>query len=252
MLMYQEERLKKIMEWLHEEEVLSNSDLMERLGISRDTARRDIVQLTQSGKAVRTHGGIASMEFEIQVKDYVSRIDDNPEGKERIGREVVSHLRDKDVCFFDTSTHMQFVCRYLKQKVKVYTHSLDNLERLAKVPQAEVHCLGGKLNRENHFFYGMDVWNKISSMRFDVVVLGAAALHFDGIYFEDEEDAQIKSLAAQRADKVIVMADYKKFQRISRFKAIDLSKIDYLITDKKLSAEWETNLKKESVVWKIV
>ena len=48
--MYQEERLRRILEWLKSEQALSNQDLMERLEISRDTARRDIIKLSEAGK----------------------------------------------------------------------------------------------------------------------------------------------------------------------------------------------------------
>mgnify|MGYP002230294499 CR=1 FL=1 len=38
-------------------------------------------------------------------------------------------------------------------------------------------------------------------MIFDVALLGAAAILEDGLYYEEEEDAQVKRLAAQRAKK---------------------------------------------------
>lgn len=250
--MYQEERLRKILEWLRKEQVLSNQDLMERLDISRDTARRDIIRLTETGRAIRTHGGIARTDFEVRVENYQSRMMQNEEGKQRIGEKAAELLEGQDICFFDTSTHMPYVCGMLNQPMKVYTHSLENLILLASESQIEVHSLGGTLNKENRFFYGFEVWETLMNLNFDTALLGVAAMGEDGIYYENEEDAQIKRLAARRVKKVIVMADYPKFQRVSKFRAIGFDKVDLLILDREPTSKWKQNFEKEAVQWIVV
>ena len=97
--MYQEERLKKILDWLQEEQVLSNQELMKRLQISRDTARRDIIKLTEEGKAIRTHGGIAAADFRLQAANYKTRKTDNKEGKRRIGKKATQFLLKMEFTF---------------------------------------------------------------------------------------------------------------------------------------------------------
>lgn len=250
--MYQEERLRRILEWLKSEQALSNQDLMERLEISRDTARRDIIKLSEAGKAIRTHGGIARTDFQVRVGNYQSRMTQNAEGKQKIGRKAAELLEERGIYFFDTSTHMPYVCDALKKNMKVYTHSLDNFILLASNPQIEVHSLGGVLQKENRFFYGFEVWENLSNLIFDVALLGAAAILEDGLYYEEEEDAQVKRLAAQRAKRVIVMADYSKFQRISKFKAIGFEKIDLVLLDRGPTQEWKERFKKEDVKWIVV
>ena len=157
--MYQEERLKKILDWLQEEQVLSNQELMKRLQISRDTARRDIIKLTEEGKAIRTHGGIATADFRLQAANYKTRKTDNKEGKRRIGKKATQFLSENGIYFFDASTHMPYVCSNLK-KMKVYTHSLDNFNLLAASPNVEVYALGGNLNKENRFFLWLRYFRK--------------------------------------------------------------------------------------------
>lgn len=249
--MYQEERISKILQWLQKEDVLSNQDIMNRFNISRDTARRDIIKIVESGKAVRTHGGIAGTDILTNVGNYQMRKAENIEGKRRIGKEAAKHLKTGSICFFDTSTHMPYVCSELG-RVYVYTHSLDNLELLAASSSADVHSLGGKLHRENRFFYGTDVVKKILDMNFDIALFGAASVKEDGIYYVDEEDASMKSLAADRSARVIVMADHPKFQRQANYRGLSFHKIDVLITDREMDVKWKEILKKENVEWIIV
>lgn len=250
--MYQEERLRKITDWLQKEQTLSNQELMERLEISRDTARRDIIKLTEAGKAIRTHGGIARTDFQVRVENYQSRMMQNAEGKKKIGVKAAELLIEQGIYFFDVSTHMPYVCESLNSHMKIYTHSLDNLILLASEPKIQVHSLGGVLQKENRFFYGFEVWEKILNLNFDAALLGVASIAEDGLYYEEEEDAQVKALAAQRAKQVIVMADYPKFQRVSKYRAVGLNQIDLLILDREPEAGWKQRLIEEDVQWIVV
>ena len=56
--MYQEQRLKKILTLLEDRENLSVKEMVDELGVSKDTVRRDFDCLSQRNLAQRTHGGI--------------------------------------------------------------------------------------------------------------------------------------------------------------------------------------------------
>ena len=72
-IMNQEERLIKIMEYLNEHRTMSLKIMCELFQVSRDTARRDIVKLTNETTIVRTHGGVALSSFHHKISDYVNR-----------------------------------------------------------------------------------------------------------------------------------------------------------------------------------
>ena len=56
--MYQEQRLEKILTLLEERGNLSVKEMVDALGVSKDTVRRDFDCLSQRNLAQRTHGGI--------------------------------------------------------------------------------------------------------------------------------------------------------------------------------------------------
>jgi DeoR-like helix-turn-helix domain len=56
--MYQEQRLEKILTLLEERGSLSVKEMVDALGVSKDTVRRDFDCLSQRNLAQRTHGGI--------------------------------------------------------------------------------------------------------------------------------------------------------------------------------------------------
>lgn len=99
--MFQEERLYKILELLEEKQRMTTNDIVEIFGVSRDTARRDIVRLTKEGSVLRTHGGIALPKKRRIAEYYELRINDKVEEKQRIAKAAAKLIHSEDVCYFE-------------------------------------------------------------------------------------------------------------------------------------------------------
>ncbi len=229
--MYQEERLYRIVQILKEKKSLSKTEIMEALAISRDTARRDIVRLVEQGAAIRTHGGIAPVELHHEILGYGKRASINREIKKKIARFAAAHLARHQVCFFDVSTTVEELCDYVTDNLEIYTHSLDNVERLSH-KKCTVRMLGGKLNRKHRYCYGSDTLAQIEHLRFDLAVLGTCGIRADGIYIGEHEDAAVKRKVAERSNSICVLADDSKFNAPGNFRCIPLKQIDLIITNR--------------------
>lgn len=229
--MYQEERIFQILQALKIRNTLSNQDIMSMFGISRDTARRDIVKLVEEGVAVRTHGGITLPALLTEIQSYRNRISQNLEVKKILAQRAAIHLAEHRLAFLDVSTTVEELCDYIPDEMTVYTHSLYNAERLIET-SCDVCVLGGKLHRKNRFFFGGSTLAQMDGICFDIAVLGAAAIHEDGIYFEEAEDAEIKRKAVERANYVLLVADDGKYFKTSRFRASGFADIDVLVTNR--------------------
>jgi DeoR/GlpR family transcriptional regulator of sugar metabolism len=229
--MYQEERLMKILEYLNEYNNMSIHEICEMFGISRDTARRDILKLTEQGTAIRTHGGISLPIFRNTIQAYRERLESYSEEKKNIAQKALQFINENDHYFFDVSTTIRFLAQYLNKSVTVFTHSLDNIEILSEDNDVCVHSIGGCLNKKNRFFYKPNCIDYLDGIMFDAAFLGAAAITEDGIYYADEEDAFIKQQVTKQSTKVIVLADYKKFNSSSYYKGVNWNQIDIIITD---------------------
>lgn len=229
--MYQEERICKIMELLRQRKTLSNAEIMETFHISRDTARRDILMLVEEGFVVRTHGGVTLLNRQIAVPHYQERICENEAVKKELALRASSYFAKDQVCFMDASTTIVQICNYVPDSAIVYTNSLDNIDKMVG-KKAAIHILGGKLNRENRFFYGCETINQINDIHFDIAFIGASAIGKDGIYSEDAEDAAIKKTAAKRAAFRCVVADASKFIKRGKFKGVPFENVDVIISNK--------------------
>jgi DeoR/GlpR family transcriptional regulator of sugar metabolism len=90
---------------------------------------------------------------------------------------------------------------------------------------------GGKLNMQNRFFFDIESVNQLDKINFDTAFLGAAAIMEDGIYFEDKEDAYIKTMVVHKSSKNIILADFNKFSKSSYYKGIEWEHIDIIVTN---------------------
>jgi len=229
--MYQEERLLKILKYLNENSNMSVRTICEMFGVSRDTARRDIVRLIKQGAAVRSRGGISLPVLNNAIKNYRERLQSYSDEKKDIAKRALEFIEEGKHYFFDVSTTVSFLAQYVDKDITVFTHSLDNIEILSQKNNIHIYSTGGSFNKKNRFFYSPDCLNYINRIKFDAAFLGAAAITEEGIFYADEEDAYIKSNVCKNTAKVIVLADFEKFNEVSYFKGLNWDEIDMLITD---------------------
>ncbi len=228
--MYQEERILHILQTLKTRTTLSNQEIMSMFGISRDTARRDIVKLVDEGVAVRTHGGITLPTLMTEIQTYHSREAQNLGVKQMLARRAGRYLASGCVLFLDVSTTVEQLCEHIAGDMIVYTHSIYNAERLMG-SDCEVNILGGRLNRRNRFFAGGAALAQLDTVRFDVAFLGAAAVYGDGFYFSEREDAELKRKVAARSNFIVVIADDSKFARSAHYLGAAFPDVDVLVTN---------------------
>lgn len=233
--MYQEERISRITQMLQEKKTLSKKEIAEAFGISHDSARRDILKLVEQGLAIRTHGGIAVADLHSEILAYRKRVSINTEVKKELAQHAANYLKpiagkEHRICFFDVSTTIEQLCNYVPENFTIYTHSLDNVERLSH-GRCKAHILGGKLHRKFRYFYGSETLDQLDRIHFDMAFIGAGSLQWDGVYVSEREDAAIKRKVAQRSDLVYVLVDDTKYIPIGNFLGVSFDHVDKIMTN---------------------
>lgn len=239
--MFQEERIYKILELLEEKKSMTVQDIVEIFGVSRDTARRDIVKLTNMGSVIRTHGGITLPKKLRMPEHYELRINDKVEEKQRIAKEAVKLIHSGDVCYFEASTTVLQLCYVCPTDIEVFANSLNNVAVLDQ-RECPVHIIGGKLNHNNKFIYGYEAIEQIEQTHYDIAFLGADSIMKNGIYSYKQEDAAMKRAITRSADKIYILTESSKFFESRTYKCCSLSHINGIITDKSPGEEIEKML----------
>ena len=235
--MIPEKRIELIKQLLEERQELTTKDIMDEFDVSQDTARRDIVLLTERGEVRRTHGGILPLDFGRSVPNYQSRLGQFTKEKTRIAMEALKYFKPHHVYFIGSSTILLKTCQNLNMALTVHTHSLDNCIALSDHNITTVKISSGTLNHENRYFYSNLAVKELQNIVFDTAFIAASGIDKNGVYLLDQGDAEIVGVAAQQARKVVLVAEHQKFVNKSYYRICPLDIISTFITDREPTAE---------------
>ena len=146
----QVERLDLIRRTLDERKTISTREIMQLCQVSFDTARRDVIKLTNTGQAIRIHGGLMKIK-QGTVPDYNSRAHVLSPIKNKMAKMTAKYLTADKLIYLNASTTISQLCHYLTGlNATIMTNSIDNAGALMMDNLPNVILLGGYLNKENH------------------------------------------------------------------------------------------------------
>src|SRR5215208_3191756 len=196
------ERRSAILELLAREGKVVAARLVEDLGVSEDTVRRDLRELAAQGLVQRVHGG--ALPPAPQLGSFSHRRETGADAKAALARAAVGVLGGARVVLLDGSTTNLELARRLPadEPRTVLTNSPPIAVALADHPTAEVVMIGGRLDKPAQVTVGATAIDFVRSVRADAVVLGICALHPEaGLSTDDLDEAHIKrAMIAASAD----------------------------------------------------
>lgn len=241
--MFVEQRLAKIQEVLAVEQSASIERLSKLLSVSKDTIRRDLIQLEKRQVLKRTHGGAVSTNPAVVIYDYQTRAGQFYDIKAKIAKAAIHWIKQPAAIIFDASTTVEAVINELSDyPLQAITNSLTHAQRLAALKQSTITVLPGRLDKEQLFLYGADTVAKLAQFQADYTLLGVFALSTEGVFIHTEEEGMVKRQMVKQGEYVIAVADHTKLATTGFFKVCDLPEIDLLITDQQPDIELQAAL----------
>jgi DeoR/GlpR family transcriptional regulator of sugar metabolism len=230
--MIKEERLQIIIDTLEKDNKVRLDQLSHLLNVSEDTVRRDIKELDSQGllKAVRG-GAIAHSPIPAHYRD---REKYNQPHKKAAAEKALQFLKDGQVVFFDGGTSIVALAAALPKELKitVVTNSFPVANVLEDHPNAEVIFAGGRLNKTAFTTMGQDTIDTFAKVRADVCILGICSIHHTmGISSMIYEDAQIKKIMIDRAEKTIALSTLEKSNTVESYYICPVTDIDIIVTE---------------------
>ena len=241
--MDQKQRLARILEILEDRKQLTQEELSMMFSISKDTARRDILALTELGLVDRIRGGISLPIMKAQIASYTDRLVNHAADKQAIAAKAVEWIQSGTTIMLDVSTTVQFISKQLTQTdLLVVTHSIDNAISVSTQQQGnKVYLLGGYFNPDSHVLHGSSIGEQLQQFYFDFAFIGASGITADGLFYSELEDIQVKKSILQNSKKVCLVVDASKVNQTSSFK-MSFDGIDLLFTNRRLPAAIQEKL----------
>jgi DeoR/GlpR family transcriptional regulator of sugar metabolism len=246
--MNQVERLKYIREALAQKDFLSLDDLCRELGVSRATARRDLIEAESTRNIRRVHGGAMSTVSREEALDFGRLAVSCQQEKTRIGRAAAGLIQDGQTVILGGGSTVAEVARsLLSRPIQIITNSIPVAHLFWERPQTEVTLTGGYLYPRLGTMIGPICERMLHSVSADVAVLGIRGITGDGL--SDTSALVVESIRAMMrcAQRVIIVADHTKFGRNAMIQVADLAELNQIISDSDLAPEHRQLLEERNV-----
>ena len=154
--MLKKERLVKIAQKVNQNGIITIQEIMDELGVSDMTARRDLDELEKSGKLLRVHGGAQSLSFSMDHElSHIEKSSVQIEEKKRIAHKAATLISEGESIFLGPGTTIQFLAEQLTgRNIRVITNSLAVFNILVNHAPTEVILTGGDYRDNTNTFVG--------------------------------------------------------------------------------------------------
>jgi DeoR/GlpR family transcriptional regulator of sugar metabolism len=226
------ERRQVILGRLERDGKVVASELVNALGVSEDTVRRDLRELAAAGLVQRVHGG--ALPPAPAAATFVQRLEIAPEAKAHLAAAALPLLEGASVLLLDGGTTALELARRLPhdRDCTVLTNAPPVAVALAAHPRAEVVLIGGRLLKDSQVAVGAPAVEALRQVRADVCVLGICSLHPElGVTATDHEEAHVKRAMVAASAEVLALATADKLQTAAPWLVAPLSDVTHLVTD---------------------
>ena len=203
--MLNEDRKRRIVTITNERQSVTIPELMEILGASQSTIRRDLNELNNSRMLKKVHGGAVSLKNGIQTIDesVLQRKDLNIESKRKIAYYAASLIKETDVVYLDAGTTTAEMLPHLENISATYvTNCISHASVLASFGH-QVYMPGGSLKAKTDALIGSETLKYIENMNFTIGFFGTNGINMqEGFTTPDPEEGKVKRQEMKGKEKV--------------------------------------------------
>ncbi|WP_211745759.1 DeoR/GlpR family DNA-binding transcription regulator [Paenibacillus sp. Marseille-Q4541] len=229
--MLTEERYRLILERLQLHGVVKLQELVELLGASESTVRRDLIDLEANQLLKRVHGGaslITQKSAELGMEEKTFK---NVQEKNIVAKLAAQQIQNGDCIYLDAGTTTLAMIPYIEaEDITVVTNGLSHVEALVS-KNIRSYLLGGLIKTHTKAVVGSIALQNMDQFRFDKSFIGTNGVDVKmGYTTPDPEEALLKRSAHLMSGNTYVLADSSKFGEVAFAKLFNLNEAT-LITD---------------------
>lgn len=242
-------RLNDIENLLEEQNTISINRLCEIFNVSKNTIRRDIVELEKRGTIKKVYGGIMRNQTNIP-EPFAAREIKNKAKKKQLAKLAANLVNDNDIIYIDSGTTTMHMVPYLadKKNLTILTANVYVINEAFHYPQMNVIATGGSLYRPSNAFTGASVLQFLKDFNISKCFLAATGISLEnGATNASPMEGDIKKYLTKHSKVKILLVDSTKLNQVSLVTFSNLKDMDYIISDKKMPEEYEDYFKENDV-----
>ncbi|MHA3064271.1 DeoR/GlpR family DNA-binding transcription regulator [Acinetobacter sp. ANC 4641] len=257
--MLQQERLHRIQALLKKIQRISTERVMQELDISRETARRDIIELEALGVAKRVHGGIVAVDSVAVEAPLNVRHTQMAKEKRAIARAALQHVHIGQTIFLDAGSTTSILAEELRtlSGLTIITNSLQAVFNLTvgyehDAPAHEIILLGGRVQQRPQTQGDLAI-SEIYRYQADIALLspvGVDPIHGASSFYSEE--ANIAQAMVKQAKQTFILADQTKLDVVSRVRYAQSHEVSMLISNQEAQHDLDLAIYQQNfqqIIW---
>ena len=234
--MIEAERLRIIRKIVDERSIVSLSELVEILGASEATVRRDIGGLAERGEINRIRGGAESLrprhEAHLVGSPFALSQGVAAAEKRAIARAAAKLISPGDSIIISGGTTTYALVEFLPpESLDILTNSIPIVRQLLATSRNRVTLPGGTIYREQNIVLSPFEDDCTSHFWAKTLFTGCFGINRFGMMEADPLVVQSLTRMLRRCENLVVMADSRKLRQRSSIIVAGIERISTLITD---------------------
>lgn len=232
------ERHERILLELKARPTVRNSELAEKFGVTTETVRRDVDEMSRKGLVDRMYGGAAvtplGSEPTFDIRERIFR-----DERSRIAKHAISLVKFDGVLMVDAgSTTTEFAAQLAAsvpdnslEKITVITNSISVARSLGASKSIRTVLCPGDYTNHDASVSGPATLDFLRQFNANTAIIGAGGVTTEGITDASSGACWVKRTMMERSDRLVLLADRRKFGNNQSEVVCGLDQIDDLVTD---------------------
>ena len=215
------------------------AELVQTLGVSESTIRRDLEVLEEQSLIRRTHGGAVCIKGNAtHPLAFAERETTALPAKQAIARAVAELIPENQTVILNGGTTCFEVARALAgRRLNVITNSVPIASLLSQELATEVTLIGGYVYPRTGVALGATAEQMLEGLHATQLVLSCAGICEEGAFNANQMMVDVERKMMATAEEVILAVDATKFGRRAVVKLANLSEVDVIVTDSTFASD---------------
>jgi len=229
------DRQLRIIDLVRTQGKVSVDELVQEFSSSAETIRRDLTLLSANGKVKKIHGGAVALR-DFGEGAFAQRMLQNAEAKRLIADKTHQLVAPGDSLFIDTGSTTLVLAEALAtiDELTVTTNSTAIARIIGSANETtQIYLLGGSYNEDNRQTCGAMALNQLDGFHGNLAIVTVGAISANGGVMDyNFDEAAIASAMIARSERVIIVADASKFDRVAPFVVASFEQVNVLVSDR--------------------
>lgn len=241
-------RIQEIEAYIHANGSASINELCEKFNVSKNTIRRDINKILESGTIKKVYGGVASLSNQLQPYEY--RHTSHAKEKMAIGKAAAEEIEDHDLIYIDSGTTASCIGDFFDpdKHVTIITNNLNIINKAAELSNYELILIGMTYKHTTQSFVNVESWDYFKRINITKSFMAATGISIErGVTNSDLLEYDIKRRIVEKADKNILLVDHSKFDKAALITYASIGHFNQIITSDTVPENYKEYCRKNNI-----